>query len=85
MGTKTVILKREVWTREWNILLEVVMELVDYWRTPYQTVPRIEWYFSEIFFLPKRSLYQILDRNDFLVKVIIIKNIYILIAGSSRK
>ena len=41
--------------------------------------------FFRVFFLPKRSLYQILDRNDFLVKVIIIKNIYVLIAGGSRK
>ena len=66
-GTRSVILEREVWTWEWNILLEVVMELLDYRRTPYPMVPRIEWYFSE-FFLPKRILYQILDRNDFFGK-----------------
>ena len=60
------------------------MELLDYRRTPYQMVPRIEWYFSH-FFLPKRSLCHILERNVLWVMVIIINNIYVLIAGGSRK
>ena len=41
--------------------------------------------FFSFFFLPKRSLCHIVERNDLWVTVIIISNIYVLIAGGSRK